>query len=79
MMQTHVMDQAINNAISYLGAEVLAGADTPRQLRRRSVLSPMYQLHKPHAARALHAQPLSPGRCRGEPAALERPSPRPRA
>ncbi|XP_039767651.1 DNA-binding protein Ikaros isoform X12 [Ornithorhynchus anatinus] len=50
IMQTHVMDQAINNAISYLGAESLrplvqtppGGSDVV------PVIGPMYQLHKPH-------------------------------
>ncbi|XP_073405969.1 DNA-binding protein Ikaros isoform X1 [Dendrobates tinctorius] len=51
MMQTHVMDQAINNAITYLGAESLrplvqtppGGPDVV------PVINPMYALHKPHA------------------------------
>ncbi|XP_038616218.1 DNA-binding protein Ikaros isoform X4 [Tachyglossus aculeatus] len=50
IMQTHVMDQAINNAISYLGAESLrplvqtppGGSDVV------PVIGPVYQLHKPH-------------------------------
>ncbi|XP_021109896.1 DNA-binding protein Ikaros isoform X6 [Heterocephalus glaber] len=49
MMTSHVMDQAINNAISYLGAESLrplvqtppGGSDVV------PVLSPLYPLHKP--------------------------------
>ncbi|XP_055276351.1 DNA-binding protein Ikaros isoform X5 [Moschus berezovskii] len=51
MMQTHVMDQAINNAISYLGAESLRPLvqTPPGSSDVVPVLSPMYQLHKPHA------------------------------
>ncbi|XP_070643541.1 DNA-binding protein Ikaros isoform X9 [Bos indicus] len=50
MMQTHVMDQAINNAISYLGAESLRPLvqTPPGSSDVVPVLSPMYQLHKPH-------------------------------
>ncbi|XP_025146587.1 DNA-binding protein Ikaros isoform X11 [Bubalus bubalis] len=51
MMQTHVMDQAINNAISYLGAESLRPLvqTPPGSSDVVPVLSPIYQLHKPHA------------------------------
>ncbi|KAM8929293.1 DNA-binding protein Ikaros isoform 18-T18 [Lycaon pictus] len=51
MMQTHVMDQAINNAISYLGAESLRPLvqTPPGSSEVVPVISPMYQLHKPHA------------------------------
>ncbi|XP_069442691.1 DNA-binding protein Ikaros isoform X20 [Ovis canadensis] len=60
MMQTHVMDQAINNAISYLGAESLRPLvqTPPGSSDVVPVLSPMYQLHKPHAegpARSNHS------------------------
>lgn len=49
MMQTHVMDQAINNAISYLGAESLRPLvqTPPGGSEVVPVISPMYQLHKP--------------------------------
>ncbi|XP_060103763.1 DNA-binding protein Ikaros isoform X4 [Heteronotia binoei] len=49
MMQTHVMDQAINNAISYLGAESLRPLvqTPPGGSEVVPILSPMYQLHKP--------------------------------
>ncbi|XP_053074701.1 DNA-binding protein Ikaros isoform X15 [Acinonyx jubatus] len=51
MMQTHVMDQAINNAISYLGAESLRPLvqTPPGSSEVVPGISPMYQLHKPHA------------------------------
>ncbi|XP_045876611.1 DNA-binding protein Ikaros isoform X4 [Meles meles] len=51
MMQTHVMDQAINNAISYLGAESLRPLvqTPPGSSEVVPVMNPMYQLHKPHA------------------------------
>ncbi|XP_045644462.1 DNA-binding protein Ikaros isoform X3 [Ursus americanus] len=51
MMQTHVMDQAINNAISYLGAESLRPLvqTPPGSSELVPVINPMYQLHKPHA------------------------------
>ncbi|XP_034521382.1 DNA-binding protein Ikaros isoform X16 [Ailuropoda melanoleuca] len=51
MMQTHVMDQAINNAISYLGAESLRPLvqTPPGSSEVVPVINPMYQLHKPHA------------------------------
>uniref|UniRef100_A0A5F8GR27 IKAROS family zinc finger 1 n=1 Tax=Monodelphis domestica TaxID=13616 RepID=A0A5F8GR27_MONDO len=51
MMQTHVMDQAINNAISYLGAESLRPLvqTPPGSSEVVPVISSMYQLHKPHA------------------------------
>lgn len=60
MMQTHVIDQAINNAISYLGAESLRPLvqTPPGSSDVVPVLSPMYQLHKPHAegpARSSHS------------------------
>uniref|UniRef100_A0A8C9C4Y5 IKAROS family zinc finger 1 n=1 Tax=Phocoena sinus TaxID=42100 RepID=A0A8C9C4Y5_PHOSS len=60
MMQTHVMDQAINNAISYLGAESLRPLvqTPPGSSDVVPVLSPMYHLHKPHAegpARSNHS------------------------
>ncbi|XP_054847902.1 DNA-binding protein Ikaros isoform X4 [Eublepharis macularius] len=49
MMQTHVMDQAINNAISYLGAESLRPLvqTPPGGSEVVPGISPMYQLHKP--------------------------------
>ncbi|XP_074842114.1 DNA-binding protein Ikaros isoform X3 [Carettochelys insculpta] len=49
MMQTHVMDQAINNAISYLGAESLRPLvqTPPGSSEVAPVISSMYQLHKP--------------------------------
>nr|XP_056713341.1 DNA-binding protein Ikaros isoform X3 [Euleptes europaea] len=49
MMQTHVMDQAINNAISYLGAESLRPLvqTPPGGSEVMPVISPIYQLHKP--------------------------------
>ncbi|XP_004415128.1 PREDICTED: DNA-binding protein Ikaros isoform X9 [Odobenus rosmarus divergens] len=51
MMQTHVMDQAINNAISYLGAESLRPLvqTPPGGSEVVPVINPIYQLHKPHA------------------------------
>lgn len=60
MMQTHVMDQAINNAISYLGAESLRPLvqTPPGSSEVGPVISQMYQLHKPHAegpARSNHS------------------------
>ncbi|XP_044309435.1 DNA-binding protein Ikaros isoform X5 [Varanus komodoensis] len=60
MMQTHVMDQAINNAISYLGAESLRPLvqTPPSGPEVMPVISPMYQLHKPlgdNHARSNHA------------------------
>ncbi|KAM6178940.1 DNA-binding protein Ikaros isoform 9-T9 [Rhynchocyon petersi] len=50
MMSSHVMDQAINNAISYLGAESLRPLvqTPPGGSEVVPVISPMYQLHKPH-------------------------------
>ncbi|KAM8770574.1 DNA-binding protein Ikaros isoform 5-T5 [Rhynchonycteris naso] len=50
MMQSHVMDQAINNAISYLGAESLRPLvqTPPGGSEVVPVISPLYQLHKPH-------------------------------
>ncbi|XP_030336568.1 DNA-binding protein Ikaros isoform X3 [Strigops habroptila] len=49
IMQTHVIDQAINNAISYLGAESLRPLvqTPPGGSEMVPVISPMYQLHKP--------------------------------
>ncbi|XP_054237970.1 DNA-binding protein Ikaros isoform X9 [Indicator indicator] len=49
IMQTHVIDQAINNAISYLGAESLRPLvqTPPAGSEVVPVISPMYQLHKP--------------------------------
>ncbi|XP_063160309.1 DNA-binding protein Ikaros isoform X5 [Candoia aspera] len=60
MMQTHVIDQAINNAISYLGAESLRPLvqTPPGGSEVVPVISSMYQLHKPlgdNHARANHA------------------------
>ncbi|XP_009882076.1 PREDICTED: DNA-binding protein Ikaros isoform X7 [Charadrius vociferus] len=48
IMQTHVIDQAINNAISYLGAESLRPLvqTPPGGSEVVPVISPMYQLHK---------------------------------
>ncbi|XP_006136414.2 DNA-binding protein Ikaros isoform X3 [Pelodiscus sinensis] len=49
MMQTHVIDQAINNAISYLGAESLRPLvqTPPGSSEVAPPISSMYQLHKP--------------------------------
>ncbi|XP_032656197.1 DNA-binding protein Ikaros isoform X2 [Chelonoidis abingdonii] len=49
MMQTHVIDQAINNAISYLGAESLRPLvqTPPGSSEAAPIISSMYQLHKP--------------------------------
>ncbi|KAJ7313364.1 hypothetical protein JRQ81_004660, partial [Phrynocephalus forsythii] len=49
MMQTHVIDQAINNAISYLGAESLRPLvqTPPSSSEVAPVIHPMYHLHKP--------------------------------
>ncbi|XP_062466871.1 DNA-binding protein Ikaros isoform X7 [Pezoporus occidentalis] len=60
IMQTHVIDQAINNAISYLGAESLRPLvqTPPGSSEMVPVISPMYQLHKPlgdNQARSNHA------------------------
>ncbi|KAM9387992.1 DNA-binding protein Ikaros isoform 10-T10 [Phaethornis superciliosus] len=60
IMQTHVIDQAINNAISYLGAESLRPLvqTPPGGSEVVPVISPMYQLHKPlgdSQARSNHA------------------------
>ncbi|XP_074235798.1 DNA-binding protein Ikaros isoform X3 [Saimiri boliviensis] len=51
MMKSHVMDQAINNAINYLGAESLRPLvqTPPGGPEVVPVISPMYQLHKPLA------------------------------
>ncbi|XP_016053812.1 PREDICTED: DNA-binding protein Ikaros isoform X9 [Miniopterus natalensis] len=50
MMQSHVMDQAINNAISYLGAESLRPLvqTPPGSSEVVPVISPLYPLHKAH-------------------------------
>ncbi|XP_054046999.1 DNA-binding protein Ikaros isoform X9 [Rissa tridactyla] len=60
IMQTHVIDQAINNAISYLGAESLRPLvqTPPGGSEVVPVISPMYQLHKSlgdNQARSNHA------------------------
>ncbi|XP_048695205.1 DNA-binding protein Ikaros isoform X5 [Lepidochelys kempii] len=49
MMQTHVIDQAINNAISYLGAESLRPLvqTPPGSSEVAPIISSMYPLHKP--------------------------------
>nr|XP_033786374.1 DNA-binding protein Ikaros isoform X3 [Geotrypetes seraphini] len=49
MMQPHVIDQAINSAISYLGAESLRPLvqTPPSSSDVGQVISSMYQLHKP--------------------------------
>uniref|UniRef100_A0A803SUZ0 IKAROS family zinc finger 1 n=1 Tax=Anolis carolinensis TaxID=28377 RepID=A0A803SUZ0_ANOCA len=49
MMQTHVIDQAINNAISYLGAESLRPLvqTPPSGSEVMPVINSLYQLHKP--------------------------------
>ncbi|XP_037064881.1 DNA-binding protein Ikaros isoform X12 [Peromyscus leucopus] len=51
MMTSHVMDQAINNAINYLGAESLRPLvqTPPGSSEVVPVISSMYQLHKPPA------------------------------
>nr|XP_012314229.1 DNA-binding protein Ikaros isoform X7 [Aotus nancymaae] len=51
MMKSHVMDQAINNAINYLGAESLRPLvqTPPGGPEVVPVISSMYQLHKPLA------------------------------
>uniref|UniRef100_A0A8C5XRZ9 IKAROS family zinc finger 1 n=1 Tax=Microcebus murinus TaxID=30608 RepID=A0A8C5XRZ9_MICMU len=47
MMKSHVMDQAINNAISYLGAESLRPlVQTPPGADAVPVISPLFPLHK---------------------------------
>lgn len=50
LMQTHVMDQAINNAINYLGAESLRPLvqTPPGSSEVVPVINPIYQLHKSH-------------------------------
>ncbi|XP_017580577.1 DNA-binding protein Ikaros isoform X3 [Pygocentrus nattereri] len=51
MMQPHVIDQAINSAISYLGAESLRPlVQTPPGSGTDMVVSPIYNLHKSQAA-----------------------------
>nr|XP_015212794.1 PREDICTED: DNA-binding protein Ikaros isoform X6 [Lepisosteus oculatus] len=47
MMQPHVMDQAINSAISYLGAESLRPLVQTPPSSSDVVMSPIYSLHKP--------------------------------
>ncbi|XP_023681503.2 DNA-binding protein Ikaros isoform X4 [Paramormyrops kingsleyae] len=47
MMQPHVIDQAINSAISYLGAESLRPLVQPSPASSEVVVSPIYPLHKP--------------------------------
>ncbi|XP_072268206.1 DNA-binding protein Ikaros isoform X2 [Pyxicephalus adspersus] len=51
MMQTHVMDQAINNAITYLGAESLRPLvqTPPGGPEVVPAINTMYALHKPHS------------------------------
>ncbi|XP_062851220.1 DNA-binding protein Ikaros isoform X13 [Trichomycterus rosablanca] len=51
MMQPHVIDQAINSAISYLGAESLRPlVQTPPGSTSDMVVSPIYNLHKSQTA-----------------------------
>ncbi|XP_066535349.1 DNA-binding protein Ikaros isoform X2 [Hoplias malabaricus] len=51
MMQPHVIDQAINSAISYLGAESLRPlVQTPPGSGTDMVVSPIYNLHKSQQA-----------------------------
>ncbi|XP_048859729.1 DNA-binding protein Ikaros-like isoform X2 [Brienomyrus brachyistius] len=50
MMQPHVIDQAINSAISYLGAESLRPLVQPSPASSEVVVSPIYSLHKPPEA-----------------------------
>ncbi|XP_018413555.1 PREDICTED: DNA-binding protein Ikaros [Nanorana parkeri] len=56
MMQTHVMDQAINNAITYLGAESLRPLvqTPPGGPEVVPAINTMYALHKPHPDIASH-------------------------
>ncbi|XP_073486711.1 DNA-binding protein Ikaros isoform X4 [Aquarana catesbeiana] len=56
MMQTHVMDQAINNAITYLGAESLRTLvqTPPGGPEVVPAINTMYALHKPHSDIASH-------------------------
>ncbi|XP_066441683.1 DNA-binding protein Ikaros isoform X5 [Eleutherodactylus coqui] len=56
IMQTHVMDQAINNAITYLGAESLRPLvqTPPGGPEVVPAINSMYALHKPHADVASH-------------------------
>ncbi|XP_077347899.1 DNA-binding protein Ikaros isoform X2 [Lithobates pipiens] len=56
MMQTHVMDQAINNAITYLGAESLRTLvqTPPGGPEVVPAINAMYALHKPHSDIASH-------------------------
>ncbi|XP_043546035.1 DNA-binding protein Ikaros isoform X2 [Chiloscyllium plagiosum] len=57
MMQTHVLDQAINNAINYLGAESLRPlVQTPAGGSEViPVISNMYTMHKTHSDTQSHA------------------------
>ncbi|MGH0148707.1 UNVERIFIED_CONTAM: hypothetical protein FKN15_043468 [Acipenser sinensis] len=48
IMQPHVMDQAINSAISYLGAESLRPLVQTPPASSDVVISPIYPLHKPN-------------------------------
>ncbi|XP_056376291.1 DNA-binding protein Ikaros isoform X15 [Hyla sarda] len=56
IMQTHVMDQAINNAITYLGAESLRPLvqTPPGGPEVVPAINTMYSLHKPHPDVASH-------------------------
>ncbi|XP_075442589.1 DNA-binding protein Ikaros isoform X10 [Ascaphus truei] len=56
IMQTHVMDQAINNAITYLGAESLRPLvqTPPGGHEVVPAISSMYALHKPHVDISSH-------------------------
>ncbi|XP_075068747.1 DNA-binding protein Ikaros isoform X2 [Mixophyes fleayi] len=56
IMQTHVMDQAINNAITYLGAESLRPLvqTPPGGPEVVQTMNTMYALHKSHADIASH-------------------------
>ncbi|KAG8572356.1 hypothetical protein GDO81_012027 [Engystomops pustulosus] len=57
IMQTHVMDQAINNAITYLGAESLRPLvqTPPSGPEVVPAINTMYALHKTHADIATHS------------------------
>ncbi|MGH0121587.1 UNVERIFIED_CONTAM: hypothetical protein FKN15_015017 [Acipenser sinensis] len=48
IMQPHVMDQAINSAISYLGAESLRPLVQTPPASSDVVINPIYPLHKPN-------------------------------
>ncbi|XP_068092621.1 DNA-binding protein Ikaros isoform X2 [Hyperolius riggenbachi] len=56
IMQTHVMDQAINNAITYLGAESLRPLvqTPPGGPEVVQAINTMHVLHKPHSDIAFH-------------------------